>query len=214
MISNVHYVSAVVQGNVLRADDVEAAIEEIFQELMPKRLRELHRDDFAAHVESYRQAVLQPPMSASDELAHFWTPIAQGGKCFGLHGELLRYLDSPRLTRQRLSEVWDELVAPKNGFRHKLVVKYFANNVPVLKSEQKARETALLHNMSSTSIQRLMDERSKTIYLDHVDSKARAAIAKSGSYYPQDLKCEFDDGSQRSQPTKRKRSDTAFLGIS
>lgn len=215
MVSNVQYVSAVVQGNVLRADDVEEAIEEVFQELMPKRLKELSKDEFAAYVESYRQAVLQPPTGASDELAHFWTPIAQGGKCFGLHGELLRYLDSPRLTRQRLSEVWEELVAPKEGLRRKLVVKYFAKNVPELKSEKQVRETALLQgHLSSTTVDRLMAERSKTVYLDRVDSKARAAIAKAGGYYPQDLKCEFDDNSQHAQTPKGKRSDAAFLGIS
>jgi len=189
--SNVHFISAAVQGTVLKADDVEVAVESVFTKLMPQRLQELSEKEFSSFVDSLRQELLEPPMAPSEEVAHFWSPVQQGGRCFQLRGAMLRYLNSSSLTRQRLVDVWAGLVTPKDGVRRKVTVKYFAGEVPPRPSLEDAKKSWKSEGLFSNATDLLLREREKTLILDHVDSKVRADVAKEGGYFPQDIICSL-----------------------
>mmetsp|Transcript_22894 Transcript_22894/g.66018 ORF Transcript_22894/g.66018 Transcript_22894/m.66018 type:complete len:1164 (-) Transcript_22894:110-3601(-) len=191
-ISNVLVISAMVQGTVLKADEVEAAMEHVLMELMPKRLRELEEKEFQSFVDSLRDSVLQPPMAASEEVAHFWSPVEQGGRCFSLRSEMLQYLNSTSLSRKRLLGVWTALITPADGVRQKLVVKYFAEKVPPRPTDDEAQEIWKKQGLHGNSTALLLLERRRALVLDRADSLARLRLAEEGGYFPQDLNCTLE----------------------
>lgn len=191
-ISNVLVISAMVQGTVLKADEVEAAMEHVLMELMPKRLRELEEKEFQSFVDSLRDSVLQPPMAASEEVTHFWSPVEQGGRCFSLRSEMLQYLNSTSLSRKRLLEVWTALITPADGVRQKLVVKYFAEKVPPRPTDDEAQEIWKKQGLHGNSTALLLLERRRALVLDRADSLARLRLAEEGGYFPQDLNCTLE----------------------
>lgn len=191
MLSNVQYMSTVVQGNVLQADDVEIAIESVLTELMPKRLAELSEQEFASYVESFRQELLQPPLAPSEEVGQFWGPVRQGGHCFELRGEILKYLNSSSLTREALRDSWRNMVMPEQGVRKRMVVKYFAGNIPEPPSKEEALESWRKQGLSQIASERLWREREAGLVFGHADSAARAELVRKGGYFPQVLDCRY-----------------------
>lgn len=78
LISNIQYVSCVVQGDVKDADLTEAAIETVFAKLMTDRLSNMTDEDFKRHKESFQQSLMEPPLTYADEVSHFLNPILLG----------------------------------------------------------------------------------------------------------------------------------------
>mmetsp|Transcript_53193 Transcript_53193/g.151582 ORF Transcript_53193/g.151582 Transcript_53193/m.151582 type:complete len:1166 (-) Transcript_53193:77-3574(-) len=214
--SNVHYISVVVQGNVLRADEVEALIELVLVDMMPKRLKEMSQDEFSSFVDSFEQELLQPPMAPGEEIGQFWGPVKQGGHCFQLRGEILKYLNSSALSREHLAEVWNNLVQPAHGVRKKVAVKYFANEVPDKPSPEETRKIMEQQGVPAAAIERLLKEKRLTRFFDRADSSMRQKLVEAGGYYPQDLRCRLDDKPQgaaaESLARRRRKNDKqAFL---
>jgi len=216
LLSNVHYLSVVVQGNVLRADEVESAIELVLTELMPKRLAELEEEEYDSYVESFRQELLQPPLAPTEEVTQFWGPVKQGGQCFTLRSEILQFMNSSLLTRQRLIDTWAQLVTPQQGVRKKVMVKYFAGEVPPRPRDQDARTSLEQMGLQPANVELLLRERGQTRVFDRADSTVRKQLVDAGGFYPEDLNCRFEDpGAElvmlKSAGAKRGRDSPAFL---
>jgi len=189
--SNVQYVSCIVQGNALKADAVEGAIEYVFTHLMPKRLANLTDKEFAAYKSSMRQDLMQPPLRFQDEISHFWGPIAQGGQCFDLRSNMLKYLDESLHSKDALIKEWAGLANPTEGIRMKLAVKYFAGSVPPRPTLESAASTWAEQGVTDSALSLLRREYHKTKVLDHADSKIREELVKEGGYFPRDLHCDL-----------------------
>merc|ERR1719253_1313472 len=172
-VSNIQYLSCVVQGNVMKADDVEGAIEYVFTHLMPKRLKELSDKEFAAYKDSFRQELLQPPTTPQDEVGHFWGPVAQGGQCFDLRSNLVQYLDSSFDSKEELVKEWARLANPTDGIRNKISVKYFAGSVPPRPTEEAAAAKWKEQGVEDSAVSLLRREYQKTKVFDKADSTVR-----------------------------------------
>jgi len=195
-VSNVQYVSCVVQGNSLKADHVEAAIEHVYLHLMPKRLAELTDKEFANYKASFREDLVQPPSKFQDEVSHFWGPVAQGGQCFDLRSNMVRFLDDSLHSKEVLVKAWANLANPSEGMRNKMAVKYFADSIPPRPSEEEAAAIWSEQGVADQSaVSLLRREYQETKIYDHVDSKVRDQIFREGGYYPQDLNCELEKAS-------------------
>lgn len=199
-VSNVQYVSCIVQGNVMKADDVEAAIEHVYTNLMPKKLAELTETEFQAYKNSFRQELMQPPQKFQDEIMHFWGPVAQGGKCFDLRRSLAQYLDESLHSKDELVKEWKNLATPTEGLRKKIVVKYFAEKIPPRPSEENAAATWAKQGVDDSAVSLLRREYHSTKVFDHMDSKVRDQLVKEGGYYPQELHCELDESTKKPSP--------------
>jgi len=192
LVSNVQYVSCIVQGNSLKADPIEASIEYVMTNLMPQRLANLTDKEFASYKDSLRQELLQPPLRFQDEVSHFWAPVAQGGKCFNLRSNMVKYLDESLHSKDALIKEWAKLANPTDGIRRKIAVKYFAGSVPTRPSEDEAAAAWSKEGVDDAAVSLLRREYRKTSVFDHVDSKVREQLAKEGGFFPQELKCELE----------------------
>lgn len=199
-VSNVQYMSCIVQGNALRADDIEGSIEFVFTHLMPKRLAELTDKEFAAYKHSFRQDLVQPPLKFQDEVNHFWGPVAQGGQCFNLRGNMLKYVDESLPSKDALIKEWATLANPSDGMRSKIVVKYFAGRVPPKPTEADAAAIWTKQGVPDSALALLRREYQKTDVLDHVDSEVRQRLVKEGGYFPSDLHCGLDKIAPKPSP--------------
>jgi len=199
-VSNVQYMSCIVQGNALKADDIEASIEFVFTHLMPKRLAELTDKEFAAYKHSFRQDLVQPPLKFQDEINHFWGPIAQGGQCFNLRGNMLKYVDESLPSKDALIKEWATLANPSDGMRSKIVVKYFAGIVPTRPTVADAAAIWSKQGVPDSALSLLRREYEKTNVLHHVDSKVRQQLVKEGGYFPRDLHCGLDKPAHKPSP--------------
>lgn len=199
-VSNVQYVSCVVQGNALKADSVEAAIEHVLTHLMPKRLLKLTDKEFAAHKDSFRQDLLRPPVKFADEVNHFWGPVVQGGQCFDLRSNMVRYLDESLKSKDALVEAWTKLATPAKGTRSKMVVKYFANSVPSRPTLANATSTWKKQGVAESSLSLLAREYEQTQIFDRADSKTRQQLVKEGGYFPLDMNCDLAKSVQVPSP--------------
>jgi secreted Zn-dependent insulinase-like peptidase len=191
-ISNVQFLSCTVQGIALKADAVEGAIEHVYTQLMPKRLNELTEKEFKAYKDSMRQELIQPPMKFQDEVTHFWGPVSQGGQCFDLRSNMLKYLDETLTSKDHLVQEWARLISPSQGLRSKIVVKYFAGNVPPRPSEAEAASTWKKQGVAESAVALLRREYQQTTVFDRVDSETRKKLAKAGGFYPKDMNCHLD----------------------
>lgn len=192
-ISNVLYVSTVVQGTKLGADDLEAAIESVFGSNMPELLKAMTPLEFKSQLKSFREELLQPPLGPSDELSHFWEPLKQGGDCLEVRDEMLRYLSSGRLTQQLLIDTWLGLATPSSGARKKITVKYFPNGVPARPTLAAAKDMWAKQGVPKTSWPMLTEELSKVMVFNNASSAVRQTLLGSGSsYYSQDLQCHLN----------------------
>lgn len=205
-ISNVQYVSAVVQGvkkedekeaaaakaagtYVAFADELEGAVESVYTDLMPKTLANLTETEFAAHSSSLEQELLQPPSTFDAEVSHFWNTISEGGDCFQLKDEMLAFLKSGQVTKDTLLQTWNDIALPKEGTRRKIMVKHFANSVPPRPTKEKAREMWKKQGVPDNAIALLEKEYDAATMLDKATSEERAKLTKEGGYYPTDLHC-------------------------
>jgi len=193
-ISNVQYISASVQGTKLRADDQEAAIELLFNDLMPKRLANLSDEELASIRDAFREELLQPPESFGEEVAHFRGPVLMGGRCFSLYSACHEYLNSSAVTRDLLVSTWRDLVNPwEEGTRKKIVTKLFAGEVPARPTEDEATAAWKRQGVPDAAVPMLLRELKAAQVLDTVDSQARARLAKRDGHFPTDLNCELAD---------------------
>lgn len=190
--SNVNGIMAAVQGTKLSADEVEAAIELVLQDLMPKRLQKLGEEEFESYKKSLREDILQRPMAASQEMGHFWQSVEKGGKCFEVRSAMIQYLNTSLLTPRRLQEKWASLVLPAEGPRMKLTSKLFARMVPERPSEAEAKQLWQKMRLAPEAIDRLTRERDQTLVLDKTNAAARQKLIEEGGFFPQVMHCNFD----------------------
>jgi len=188
-VSNVQYVSCIVQGNAMKADEVEAAIESVYMDLMPKRLNNMSHAEFLSYKDALRQELLEPPTSSQDEVSHYWGPVAQGGKCFGLRENMLRHLESSLQSKSALLEQWAQIAAPSDSMRKKMVVKYFADQVPARPTEEVAVANWIKQGVPVSAFERLRSEYQATTIFDRADSKTRQQLVNEGGYFPRTLNC-------------------------
>jgi len=190
-ISNVQLITCIVQGKRMNADEMEAAVEHVYSKLLPEKLESLSEDEFKTLKAAFRQELLQPPVSYAEEVKHFWSPVAQGGLCFGLRNEMIRFLDTFLKTKAALIDLWNRLMIPEHGVRKKVSVKYFAGeSVPVSPSEEEAVALYQKQNVTTTSLALLRREHKQTLTLDRADAVSRAQLVQEGGYFPLDLNCE------------------------
>lgn len=192
-LSNVQGVSCVVQGTKLKADQLEAAVESVYQKFMPEKLANLTDEEFKEHAASFRQSLLLPPKSYGEEFGQYWGPVisSSGGTCFHLQDEMLRYLNESLVSKQPLIDEWTALMDPSAGTRKKIVVKYFADAVPPRPSLSEAKATWASQGVPEASIQLLQREHEATVMVNKADSATRAQLRKDGGEYPKDLHCEL-----------------------
>jgi len=191
-MSNVQYISTIVQGETARADDMEVAVERVYFKLMPERLRNLTNEEFDTYKDSFRQQLLQPPSGRSEEFGHYWSHIMNYGECFGLLNEMLDFMDQNLTSKASLQEAWERIIFPRaQEMRKKVVVKYFAGEVVPPRPHPNEFATGLLKAGFDMEIrERLSTEYAGTQVLDAANSTARINIAKQGGYYPTLLHCK------------------------
>jgi len=78
-LSNVQMISCVVQGDVMKADEMEAAVEHVLTGIMPQKLANLTDKDFELHKSSFQNELLSPPGDQGAEFENFWLPVSEGG---------------------------------------------------------------------------------------------------------------------------------------
>jgi len=188
--SNVQYLTTLVQGNSLRADEVEAAIENLLTNVMPRKLPQLTTAEFAAYRDSYRQGLIKPPQNFLEEAAHFSAPVLQGGQCFDLSANLVATLDELVTSKQILIDKWASLVHPAKGLRNKVVVKHFADKVPPRPTAEEVASLWSKEGLQGDALSLLHREFLHTRVLDHVDSTVRQRLVEESGTYPLDLHCE------------------------
>lgn len=209
--ANVQYVSAIVQGTRLHADQVEAAIEHVFTNLMPAKLADLSDEDFGAFKASLTQKLLKPPSGFAEEVAHFWKPVDYGGICFGLRDAMLSYANESLVSKDLLVEAWQQLALPSSGVRRKVAVKYFAREVPERMDAEQAEVLWKAQELSAETLALLRREHEAATVLDRVDARARSKLVEQGGYFPQDMHCgsEDDSSDHGGEPTKRSETREA-----
>lgn len=221
-VSNVHLISTVVQGNTLPADAMEAAVEQVYLELMPAWLANLSEAEFQSYRSSYKSALLKPALTTKDEFDHFWSPVSHQGQCYGLRNEMLKYLEDSVTDKAPLVKAWDELVNPKEGIRQKVVVKYFAN-ATARPSKQEAERLWKAHGVPTGALPLLAREYDEALLLDRADSATRVSLAKAGGYFPQALHCSLPPDEDttvlaevargQARVSRGARGGSAFLGL-
>jgi len=194
VLENVHYVAAIVQGTVLGADDLEAAIEAEFLGSFPKYLEALTEQEFQLHRSAFLAELLQPASAAKDEMAHFWPAVAAGGHCFELLDELIHFANSSQLSQELLQSTWRRLMSPASGLRRKVTVKYFAHKVPARPSAANLTAALAKRSVPPAYLKMLAMEREQTLVFDNADSAARNKIvehsAEGNGYFPSDVICQ------------------------
>jgi len=191
LLSNVLVMSTMVQSQVTRAEHLEAAIEAVLTGTMPQRVEMLSDKDFDSYKDTFRRELLEPPYKTRQEVEHFWGPIAQGGKCFDLQHEMLRYIDSHNVTKTLLKSEWKKLAIPEEGMRRKVVVKYFAGEVVNETAPDEAKEIWEKGGVPKDVLPLLERERvGKTVHYS-VDSHMRSQLVDEGGYFPTDEHCKL-----------------------
>lgn len=191
-LSNVLGISVVVQGTELGADEVEAAINGLYHKIIPETLASLTDTDFESYVSSYKDSLLTPPTSIDQEFSHFWdTVLSSEPSCYKLQDEMLRYIDFSLTSKQLLVDAWHELMDPSSGMRTKLVVKYFANEVPPRPTLAEARAMWDSESVPESSIKLLEREYDAAVLLTKADSAARNQLREAGGLYASDVNCEL-----------------------
>jgi len=190
LISNVLAVSTAIQGKAIQADHMEAAVEQVYYDIMPSFLRTLSDDDFKAHRNAYRQQLLQPPLGFSEEFKHFWSPVTNNQTCFKLQDEMLEFLEEVVTSKEPLVEAWSRLVFPAAGVRRKISVKYFAGEIPERPTKVDAAAVWQKFGVPSAGYEVLAREFDATAVLSRADSEVRAQLVRGGDYFAHALHCE------------------------
>eukprot|EP00927_Polykrikos_kofoidii_P056584 TRINITY_DN5067_c1_g1_i1.p1 TRINITY_DN5067_c1_g1~~TRINITY_DN5067_c1_g1_i1.p1 ORF type:complete len:1156 (+),score=190.30 TRINITY_DN5067_c1_g1_i1:44-3511(+) len=188
-ISNVQVMSTAVQGDKLKADEVEGAVQYVFMDLMPKMLENMTVEELAKHKASLEEELLQPPTSIGEEVQHFWRSILDGGECLKAKDEMIWFLKSGHVSKETLMKQYKDIVMPSEGTRTKILVKHFSNHVPNRPTTSEARAIWKKMKVPDEAIPLLEREHNAAIVLDDATSKERLALLKDGSYFPTDLHC-------------------------
>eukprot|EP00929_Paragymnodinium_shiwhaense_P096456 TRINITY_DN58048_c0_g1_i1.p1 TRINITY_DN58048_c0_g1~~TRINITY_DN58048_c0_g1_i1.p1 ORF type:complete len:1205 (+),score=370.17 TRINITY_DN58048_c0_g1_i1:99-3713(+) len=203
---NVQYVSCLVQGDKEDADAMEAAVERMFMHDMPTYLANMSSEDFKSQVSAFKESLIAPPQEMKDEFDFFEGPITEGGECIGLQDELLAYITSGEVTQERLQKAWNDLLFLEEGFRQKLVVKYFKKKVPPRPSKEEAQALWKKQGVPNKGFALLEREYDKTSIFDKADSSVRGELRANGTTYPTDIYCSLDaEASQADPPPKTKK---------
>jgi secreted Zn-dependent insulinase-like peptidase len=190
-LSNVHYVSVVVQGAKQNADEMEGAVEYVFAELMPNALKSMTDDEFTKQKASLREGILKPPRTFVEEFSYFWTQLSQGGNCTDVADEMLQHLDSPDVTKESLAQAWQEMYNPSEGMRTKVVVKHFAHAVPQRPTKDQAKHIWKKQKVPRSAFAQLEREYDEAFVFDKARTAERKEIMeKGGTYYPTTLNCK------------------------
>jgi len=188
VISNIYYLSIVVQGFVKPADEVEGDIEYVFTKQIPDKLKNMSDSEFQTFVSSYQNSLLSMPKGASQEFSHQWGWISKGGKCPSLIDKLLnasRMLSS----KQQLQEIYQSLVFPSRGARQRVVTKLFPSGVPARPSKVAKTKIFQKAGVPAESMQHIENEYDSTVVATTAGSATRKMLAQNSSYYPTDLLC-------------------------
>jgi len=188
LMSNIMYLSIVVQGFVKPADEVEGDIEYVLTKQIPDKLKNMSDSEFQNFVSSYQNSLLSMPSGASQEFSQQWGWISDGGNCPSLIDKLLnasRMLSS----KQQLQEVYQSLVFPTRGARQRLVTKLFPSRVPARPSKAAATTIFQKAGVPAESMRRVEDEYDSTVVVTTAGSATRKVLAQNSSYYPTDLLC-------------------------
>jgi len=191
MTSNVLQASIVVQGEAKLPDDIESQIDMVFTKLMLKKLETLSDDEFETYKKSYLKAILEPPLGFSDELAHYWPTIARGNVCGNRRLEEMDFLRNGLKDKAVLLASWDKLLYQPN--RPRVVVKYFSSSTfPTIPARPSFAQTATVLaglEVPTKFINLRKTESENTVEFSEVDSKTQAAVIKTGSFYPAEIRC-------------------------
>jgi len=198
LTSNVIRASVVVQGDVMKPDEVEPLIEWILAKLVPEKLANLTGAEFETYKESYIKGMLEPPLGLSSEVAHYWPLVERGGVCPDRALEELTFVKEKLTDKQQLLDVWNRLVLPGAGniTRSRAVVKYFSKSafkeVPERPNEEQVRQALEDLKLSPAAIDLAMLENHNALVLDQASSKERdMVLALDGAgFYPVAYKCE------------------------
>jgi len=188
MLSNVQYVSCIVQGSVLDPDQTEAAIENMFATNMTNRLDNMTDDDFDALKDSFKQTLLEAPLSQEDEAGHFFSPIKLGADCFALRSEMIKYVDETS-KKTRLLRTWRKIMQPESSLRNRVVVKYFPGEIPARPSLQHSSAMWEKAGVGSSHAVLLASEYTNTTTHEKANSTLRAMLAGEGGYYTTEVHC-------------------------
>jgi len=205
-ISNIQAVSIVVQGTALDADSMEAAIEHVYFQSMPKLLANLTDEDFQSYKAALKHQLLEPPLNIGEEFSHWWSLVSMHGACLGLRNEMLTYLEKFVESKKQLVEAWSKLVLPASGARKKVAVKYFAKQVPPRASKEEADELFKQFGLQGQDLAVLARERNLSAVQRRADSAARAELARLGGYFPRTLHCEMSKESKEALPKAAKET--------
>eukprot|EP00746_Dinoflagellata_sp_MGD_P000387 gnl/MRDRNA2_/MRDRNA2_100703_c0_seq1.p1 gnl/MRDRNA2_/MRDRNA2_100703_c0~~gnl/MRDRNA2_/MRDRNA2_100703_c0_seq1.p1 ORF type:complete len:1122 (+),score=215.48 gnl/MRDRNA2_/MRDRNA2_100703_c0_seq1:90-3455(+) len=197
LVSNVIRASVIVQGDVMKPDDVEPLIDWILAKRVPEKLANMTNAEFQTYKESYIKSALEPPLGLSSEVGHYWPLAARGGICPDRALEELTYVREQLKDKKQLMEAWNRLLLPDSdkGTRSRIVVKYFAKNIfdkiPDPPSEEQVRKALEDLNLPSEAVNLAVLENKNALILNQVSSKERGmVVALDGAgYYPAHYKC-------------------------
>jgi len=192
ILGNALYVSVIVQGTRERADQTEILAELLYNKLMPDLLANMTEEDFQVHKASFRDSLLAPPTSYTEEFDHFWSPAMLMGACGQLNDGMLEYLEQSMTSKQVLVDAWTRLLAGENGVRKKVVVKYFADSVPERLTSEEVQTRLANEGVSNESIALISAEYNRTVMLDESSSSSRGRLVEAFGYLPEDLRCKLD----------------------
>jgi insulysin len=203
-LSNVMGISIVVQGNKLRTDEVEAAIESVYFKYVPEKLAKMSDDDFKTLVHSYRQSLITPPTSPASEFAEYYDPVMTDwqGKCFKLVDAMVQFIEESATSKQILIDAWDKVIKPTSGMRQKITVKYFADEVLPRPSLDDTKALYSKNGVPDSALDLLEKEYGATTVVSKADSATRAKLLETGSLYPEDLICSLGESAPSASATK------------
>lgn len=198
LTTNVIRAEVVVQGDVMKPDDVEPLIDWILTKRVPEKLANMTDAEFQTYKESYIKSMLEPPLGLSSEISHYWPLAARGGICPDRALEELTYVREQLKDKKQLMEAWNRLVLPGSdkGTRSRIVVKYFAKStfdkIPERPSEEQVRKALEDLKLPSEAVNLAVLENKNALILNQVSSKERGMVLDldGAGYYPAQYKCK------------------------
>lgn len=198
-LSNVLYISIIVQGVAAPPDELEAHIEYVFSNTFPDRLSKLSDSEFQSYKAAFANSLQEVPLSVEDEFSHAWSPVSQGGNCFDLHDQMLKYLNESLSTKDPLVEAYNNMIFPATGTRKRVAVKYFGGTVTPRPTEEAMVANLEKAGVPTTAITMMRKEYGQTIVVDNANSTVRAQLQQHSQYYPTDKICRLKNSTSTSK---------------
>jgi insulysin len=201
-ISNVQTISVQVQGEKMKADEVQGAIHHVLFGLMPEALSNMTNKEFLSHKKTLGEKLMQPPNAATEEFLFMWENANKDDKdCWGVQDALLQFLEKGLPDKKILSQTWNSIIAPSSA-RPILTVKHFAKEVPARPTLEESRKIWKKQGVPASAISLLEKEYSKAVVLNSSSSEQRLQLQQLGAtYFDTTLHCKL-------QPTTRLLSNT------